>query len=218
MLKNMTPLKYLLDESNDLGDIIKIPARVLVRTDAPAYAWVGLPVGNSIGFVARDDVASFAFYRIAGGTLEMVSPFGSYALPMTGLDARASIGLLAVSASGSIASWTVDVTSEWGDDSGAAAQEGSLKARVLGSGVFEPLHALRSSRGVDARPQQWVMVLLTEAPRSIRKKSGRAVLETAYGQFALPEGSASELALAGKIQWGLPDEEGFFVLQPRPSA
>lgn len=211
----MTPLEYLFAKSEALEDISRIPVRMLPKQDIPELGKVALRTKNAIAFQARKELERWAFYRLGAGSLEVASPFGCCALPIDEVDASKPIGLLNVQGQSDMSAWTIEAGATWRDARGRDSTPQSMKASALDGGGFEPLHSSLSFRGIDSKPDFWTVVLLPAKPDQIQSQDGQALIESGGRRFMLPSGRASEDVLAGKVQWGLPDETGFFVLQPR---
>lgn len=213
----MSPLDYLFSVDTRLDSIASLPAKRLAKADVPAYGWVSVPESNSVAFEASPELRMWAFYRAVAERLEIVSPFGCVHFPHAGLSAIDPIGLVSLDSQGELAAWKVSFPSQWANSRGELAGPLALKAKPLPDGSFEPLHSSMSFRGIDSKPIFWAIVLLPALPERIYAKDGGARMEAGGRVFTLPPGKASEHVLAGRIQWGFPDQSGFFVLQKRPS-
>lgn len=213
----MTPHDFIFSEAATLDGLDMIAARVLPHAELPEYPWAGLPSENSLAFEGRANLSTSAFYRLRDGNLEIASLFGACQLNLAGIDATRAIGLLCLRQGVRVASWKVKADGDWRDSRGGRPAEGVWKAKILPGGAFEPIHWDQSFRGIDSKPDFWTVVLLPSLPSRVHAKEGCARIEAGGREFALPSGPASDDVLAGgrRAQWGLPDESGFFVLQPR---
>ena len=147
--------------------------------------------------------------------LDVVSPFGRYSLSVGSIDPKQPIGLLSVQGRDEFSTWRVNALSEWCDEDGCSVAPGVHKAKALGGEGFEPLYWEQSFRGMGSKPDLWTVVLLPSPVESVREKGNGVCIEAGGKVFVLPPGRSSKEVLAGKVQWGLPDDTGFFVLQPR---
>lgn len=211
----MSPLDYLFSVDARLDCIASLPAKNLPKADVPAYGWVCVPESNSVAFEASSELRMWAFYRALGERLEIVSPFGCVHFPSAGLSSAEPIGLVSLDSNGELAAWKVSFLPQWANSRGEPAGPSALKAKPLPDGSFEPLHSSMSFRGIDSKPDFWAIALLPALPERIYAKDGGAGIEAGGRVFTLPPGKASEHVLAGRVQWGLPDQNGFFVLQKR---
>lgn len=211
----MTPFEYMFSSTKSLSDIDIQQTKVLSNKDVPAYAMVSAPVGNCLAFYASTELKRWAFYKLDEDNLAIASPFGCIHLPFLGMDGAKGIGLIAIGSKGAVSTWKVKADNRWRDVNGVEASDFHLKAKKLADGSFEPLHALMSFRGIDSKPCFWAVVLLPNLPERIYSKDGGVRIEAGGRIFSLPLGTASGHVMAGRVQWGLPDEDGFFVLQPR---
>lgn len=211
----MSPLEYLFSKASCLDELGPQPATILSLTDVPFVGFLSTPAENSIAFEGRPDLKMWAFYRLVNEHIEIASPFGCCHLPCKGLDASMPIGLMNSRANGDLSSWEIQVDPLWKNARGEVATPESLKARPLSDGSFEPLHTTVSFRGIGSKPDFWSVVLLPSRAERIYPKNGGACIEAGDRLFFLPPGKSSSHVLAGRVQWGLPDESGFFALLPR---
>lgn len=211
----MSPLEYLFSSVRSLEAIDPQPAKVCSVADAAMPALLSTPAERSIAFEGSADLARWAFYRRLGDYMQIVSPFGCCHLPCWGLDMTKPVGLMSLRPNGEASAWEIQFDDQWRGASGNIAPPDALKARALPNGEFEPLHTCLSFRGSDSKPSFWAIVLLPSAAERIYSKDGSARIEAGGRVFAIPSGKASEHVLAGRVQWGLPDQNGFFVLQKR---
>lgn len=211
----MSPLGYLFSNDLRLESIASQPTTLLAKSEVPSYGWVSVPAENSVAFEAGPNLRMWAFYRSTRERLEIVSPFGCCHLPLIGSNPEEPIGLVTLDSAGELAAWKVKFDSQWRNARGDLASPEALKAKSLPDGSFEPLHSSMSFRGIDSKPDFWAMVLLPAVPERIYAQEGGARMEVGGRAFALPPGKASEHVLAGRVQWALPDESGFFALQKR---
>lgn len=211
----MSPFDFMFSPATPLDTLTFKRARTLGLDSLPQRPWAGLPAQNSLAFEGGPHLTKPGFFRAHKDCLQIASPFGCYELDLGALSVSEPLGVLRVQAGARLGSWTLRASPEWRGLRGESPDEWALKSRPLGNGDFEPLHLNMWARGADSRPDFWVIILLPSRALRVFEKDGRARIETASGFFELPAGKDSELALAGHIQWGLPNEDGVFVLEPR---
>lgn len=211
----MSPLEYMFSAIDAPESVAAQPVKVLTLANTPFYGALSVPLENSIAFEGLPNLKLWALYRHVGARLEIVSPFGCCHFSSEGLEASEPIGLVNSRPDGELSAWKISFGGQWKTARGDIASPLALKAKPLLDGSFEPIHSSMSFRGVDSKPDFWAMVLLPALPERVYAKDGRARMEAGGRVFALPPGKASEHVLAGRVQWGLPDQNGFFVLQKR---
>lgn len=211
----MSPLEYMFSAVDAPESVAPQAVKVLALANTPFYGALSVPLENSIAFEGPPNLKLWALYRHVGGRLEMVSPFGCCHLPSQGLEIGEPIGLVNSRPDGELSAWKISFDEQWKTARGDMASPLALKAKPLPDGSFEPIHSSMSFRGVGSKPDFWAIVLLPALPEKIYAKNGAARMEVGGRAFTLPEGKASEHVLAGRVQWGLPNEAGFFVLEPR---
>lgn len=211
----MSLQQYIFSDIFSLGAIAPLPTHILEPSSIPDFAKILIPETNGIVFHGRQNQKKWAFYRLDNDQLEIVSPFGCCRLPTTGLNSSNPITLVSIEADGEADGWDVLVDAQWRDRRGIEAGPHALKARPLPDGSFEPLHSSMAFRGINSKPDFWTVVLLPSPAQRVYEQNGCARIDAGGRTFALPPGSASEHILSGSVQWGLPDETGFFALQAR---
>lgn len=214
----MTPFDYMFSQSKTL-DGLSFDKHSPLGVDAlPSHPWAGLQEGNSLAFEGRPDLTKFAFFRVHDEAIEIASPFGCHRLALGSVDQAKPVGMLCVGGGERIGSWTVGVGPMWRGLRGEEPSVWALKAKPLESGAIEPVHMGMWSRGIDSKPETWTIVLLPSPADRVYEKQGSACIETHTGLFVLPAGRDSDGVLARRVQWGLPVEDGVFVLKRRSAA
>lgn len=213
--KRVSPFEYMFSDADGLE---RLTLRRVKAISIDATPWDGLlsvDPENSIAFEGPPDLQQWAFYRHCEEGLQIVSPFGCCQLPHEGLDFGAPVGFVnAQCDGGGASSWDAQIDSQWRDESGEVARKFALKARPEADGCFEPLHMSIVLRGMSGK-EMWSVVLLPAPADRVYARDGGARIDSGGRVFALPPGRAAEDVLAGQVQWGLPDANGFFVLQKR---
>lgn len=211
----MSPLDFMFSPAAPLDKLAFKSARTLGTESLPQRPWAGLPAQNGLAFEGAPNLTKLSFFRVHNGCLQIASPFGCYELDLGAISPSEPLGVLCMQAGARLGSWTLRPSPEWRGLREELADEWALKSRPLENGDFEPLRLNMWARGADSSPDFWVIILLPARALRVFEKDGRARIETACGFLELPPGKDSELALAGHIQWGLPNEDGVFVLEPR---
>ncbi len=109
----------------------------------------------------------------------------------------------------------ISLSQEWSEWDGTPKYPSDFKSKPLSDGSFQPICWRQTFRGQDGF-REWVILYLPAPADSIKRRKGHAIIESGGHTFTLPKGEVSDLALKGKIQYALPNEQGNFVFGPVP--
>ncbi len=170
--------------------------------------------------MALDSTGPWA-YRFHLGRLFVASLQGSFSVdvPVSAVGKRILLALQHLEG-GFFKHLDISVFSDrWSKGNGDPCNPLDFKIKLLSDGSFEPICWRQTFRGQDGF-REWVILYLPAPADSIKRCKGQAIIESGGRTFTLPKGEVSDLALKGKIQYALPNEQGNFVfgqIPPHPT-